>query len=104
MALDKTQRELLMLEYQVAHDGHRSRDELVPREFAYMLQAFVMFLTLVAAAQAFLTFDRAFAIVVFILIGLAGLICLVAFLTDIQANTSCKRAVRKRASEIEDNS
>jgi hypothetical protein len=101
MASDELKRELLMLEYKVAHDGHKSRDELIPREFAYMLQAFVIFVTLVGAAKAFLTFDRAFAIVVFILIGLAGMICLLAFLTDIQANTSCKLALRSRAAKIE---
>jgi hypothetical protein len=100
--MDAQQRQLLILEYQTIQDGYKSRDQLVPQEFAYMLQVFFIFITLMTAAKAFLNFDRSFAVIVFLLLGLVGFIALSAFLIDLQANTSSKRALRQRGAEIED--
>jgi len=88
-------------EYEHAFDGYQSRDEIIPREFASMLQAFFVFFGLIAAAKAFATLHPAFAKFCVITIGFGGFVGLLAFLVDIQANTSCKRALRDRAIDIE---
>ncbi len=99
--MDKSQRELLILELHVGHEGYKYRDKLVPREFAYMLQVFFLFAVLTTAAKAFRLFNEGFTVVVLLLFGVTGFLALTTFLIDMEANISCKRALRKRGIEIE---
>jgi uncharacterized membrane protein YuzA (DUF378 family) len=66
-----------------------------------MLQVFFILFTLIASTKAFANFDRAFALIIYIILGFTGIIALVTFLIDIQANTSTKTALRRRGAEIE---
>lgn len=99
--MGKSERELLILELQLGHEGYRWRDQLVPSEFAYMVQVFFIFSILTTAAKAFRFFDERFTVVVLLLFGITGLLALTTFLIDMEANISCKRALRKRGTEIE---
>ncbi len=99
--MDKSKRELLILELQLGHEGYEWRDKLVPSEFAYMVQVFFAFAVLTTAAKAFRLFDERFTVVVLLLFGITGLLALTTFLIDMEANISCKRALRKRGTEIE---
>ncbi len=98
---DNLDDQLWLVEYQQAHEGYRSRDALIPREFSHMFTIFMLLMTLMAASKAFITFDRGFTAVVMLLLGLAGLVGLFAFLIDIEANASCKIALRKKCDELE---
>ena len=83
------------------HEGYNGRDQLVPEEFTDSLQSFAIFRMLIGAARVFVEAGSPVGTAVIVLLGITGFIALAAFQTDIEANTSCKRALRERMREFE---
>jgi Flp pilus assembly protein TadB len=101
MSEQEKNKDLLMLEYQECQSGYNNRDNLVPQEFANFVQSFFAFLTLLFAIHIFAEVNTLLSIMIHLGLGIAGLLVLLAFLLDMQANTSCKRALKDRSREIE---
>ena len=88
-------------EYQRAIDGYQYRDQLIPHEFASMLQVFVVFSALIAASQTLATRYPVPALAISAIIAITGFMALLAYATDIESNTSCKGALRDRGTALE---
>jgi hypothetical protein len=96
------ERDLLLKDYELANAGYAHRDELVPKGFAELLKAFLGFLALLLSVRVFGNLSYTVSVIINILIGATGLTAMSVMLLDLQANSSCKKALRKRATEIED--
>ncbi len=93
--------ELMALEYRVCHEGYMSRDGLVPEEFSQMLRSFLILLGFSTAVKLLFSTHMEFGAFLYWLIAVIGLSCLIAYSVNIEAKSSCKRALRKRMSDIE---
>jgi hypothetical protein len=93
--------EWLKIEYQMCHAGYNSRDAITEDLFAKAVQVFSVFLTVIVAISAFVKINYNLHIFLCIIIGLAGLISMIAILIDLQSASSCKIALRKRCEVIE---
>lgn len=94
-------RDDLILAYKLGLDGYAYRDRLVPQEFARMLAAFVLLASLLVTARTYLQVDRALIMLV-VTVAVLGTVALAAFVVDIAANTSCKRALRRDTCLLEE--
>ena len=93
---------LLRLEYSECQAGYNSRDKMVPDEVNHVGLIFAaLSAVLIFAANLLQAQSSAWFYLVTIVVGIFGLFLLLGFLTDIQSNLSCKRALRKRSKEIE---
>lgn len=100
--LAQDEKNLLLADYQECHNGYNHRDYTIQDEFSNLVQAFVFFLTLILAIHVFEPLNLFFNVIIHIALMFAGLFALFAFLLDIQANTSCKKALRDHCIKIED--
>ena len=80
-------------------NGYQYRDQLIPQEFWYMTFCFSILLPIMGVASQ--TSNRILAFVLVLLIGLAGLVALLAYLLDIMANATCKGYLRGTMVEME---
>jgi len=94
--------ELLKLEYRECQAGYNSRDDMTEDEFCKVVQLFWLFVTIILALNVFTTIGRFFHCAVCIIIGVAGLFCLLSLLVSIESNASCNVALRQRCKKIED--
>lgn len=100
--MENDKMELLKIEYQMCHNGYNSRDQMTQDEFSKLVQTFSIFLTVLLAINIFIKVSLLLHVLCSITIGVAGLLSMVAQLLDIESNSSCKVALRKRCTEIED--
>jgi len=92
---------LLKLEYELCHSGYNSRDFMTQDEFGKVVQTFSIFLTVLLAISIFVKVSFFLHLLLCVTIGSAGFLAMLAQLLDLESNSSCKVALRKRALEIE---
>jgi hypothetical protein len=92
----------LILEYRECNTSYNARDNLVQGQFHKIAQTFSIFVTLLLAFRVFINADLAFRLIFLLTMGFTGLLSLVAIMSDLQSNASCKIAIRRRARQIED--
>ncbi|MBW1796202.1 MAG: hypothetical protein JRJ38_17580 [Deltaproteobacteria bacterium] len=92
---------ILMIEYQMCHDGYNSRDQITQDEFSKLVQTFSIFFTVLFAINIFVKVNPFLHILIIVIIGIAGLLSMMALFLDIQSSSSCKVALRERCIEIE---
>ena len=92
---------ILMIDYQMCHDGYNSRDQITQDEFSKLVQTFSIFFTVLFAINIFVKVNPFLHILISFIIGIAGLLSMMALFLDIQFSSSCKVALRERCIEIE---
>jgi len=92
---------LLRLEYAECQTGYNSRDKIVPDEARYVAFIFGALTAILIFANDVLSGHPTWFRIVASGTGVMGFVLLLGFLTDIQSNLTCKRALRKRSEEIE---
>lgn len=93
--------EMLALEYRECNIGYNTRDALVQDQFYKMVQTLSIFVTVILAFRLLIKTTFLFHLVFIFLIAVTGLLALVAILSDLESNASCKIAIRKRVRQIE---
>ena len=98
--LDEDKIQLLILEYKECNNGYNNRDLIIQDEFAKLitifgvLTGFITVFNSVFGHSDFLLFFNLF-------LGGFGIISLGAIFIDLEANVSCRKALRDRCNEIE---
>ena len=83
-------------------DGYKYRDQLIPQQFAWLTQAFFLLLTVMTAAGVLAKERPVLATGLVLLLGIAGFCALFAYVLDLQANSSCKAALRYAMIKLDD--
>jgi hypothetical protein len=100
--MPREKNDFLLIDYQTCHDGYIARDALVPKEFAQMLRAFVLLLALASATRVLHSINPKVELLILGLILLAGTLSLFAYVINIEAKASAKRALRLRMVKLEE--
>lgn len=93
--------ELVAVDYEAANAGYNSRDIMIQDEFSKLVQCFSVFVALVVAIQAFTQLSPFIKGAITVVLALGGIVAIFSYLVDIQANTSCKAALRKHCNVLE---
>ncbi|CAN5344986.1 hypothetical protein BH09BAC1_BH09BAC1_09470 [soil metagenome] len=101
LKLTKQEIENLREEYRYSMDGYNYRDQLVPQEFANVLQSFSIYISIFIVLNVFGESSKIYLIIQ-VCLGVAGCFGIVSLLIDMQSNLSCKTALRERCKQIED--
>jgi hypothetical protein len=93
-------REVLILEYESLLAGYHSRDESMSRTFHEMTQVFAFFFALILGVK-FIEPRQTLLVIVYLVLSVAGVLALLAFLVDLQGISSSKNALRERCTKLE---
>lgn len=87
-------------DYQQCLDGYHVRDQMVQDEFSKVSQLFFLFAGLLLFSTQVLKTSFWLGLSVHVILCLVGLVAMAALLADMQANASCKAALRRRCTEL----
>jgi len=91
----------LALEYRECNIGYNARDALVQDQFYKMVQTFSIFATIMLAFRLLVNTTPILRIAFVALMGVTGFLALIATLSDLESNASCKIAIRNHARHVE---
>lgn len=92
--------EILSAEYQVAGWGYDNRDALIPTELSFATGLFAGLLTLSFYIYVNYSFEDLFLPLISF-IGVGGLMAMIGIISDMEATSSSKAAIRRRMEDIE---
>lgn len=89
-----------ILEYESLMAGYHSRDETMSRTFHEMTQVFAFFFALLLGVK-FIEPHQTLLAFIYLVLSIAGVLALLAFLVDLQGISSAKNALRERCTKLE---